>query len=94
MFTGEVVVSATTAPPVLKEQIMAKIDVDAVAAVIDNHTGKVRARFEGFGAETDAHAFLRSCQGPAGGGVKVDFLSSASVITGEKAKKAIGAGRT
>jgi len=72
---------------------MAKLDVDAVAAVVDNHTGKVKAQFEGFGAEKDAKHFLRSCRAPGGGGTKVDFLSSATVITGEAARKAIKQGR-
>lgn len=66
--------------------------VDAVAAVIDKHTGKVKARFEGFGAEADARSFLRQCNQPSRG-EKVDFLSSATVVTGEEAKKALKAGR-
>ncbi len=73
---------------------MEKLDVDACAAVIDKHTGKVKARFEGFGAVSDANHFLRSCRKPGMGGTKVDFLSSATVITGKEAKKAIARGRT
>lgn len=67
--------------------------VKEVAAVIDKHTGRVRARFQGLGAVADARSFLRSTQSPAPGGAKVDHLSSATVITGEKAKKAIRDGR-
>lgn len=69
------------------------LDVDAAAAVIDKHTGRVRAQFIGFGAEADAKSHLRTCQNPGLGGSKVDHLSSATVITGEEARKAIKAGR-
>jgi hypothetical protein len=69
------------------------LNVDAVAVVVDNHTGKVRAQFKGLGAEADAKSFLRQCQRPQRGGTKVDFLSSAAVITGDKAEKAIKQGR-
>ncbi len=72
---------------------MAKLDVDACAVVIDQHTGRVKARFEGFGAEKDARSFLRTCQQPGTGCAKVDFLSSATVITGKAAKKAMQQGR-
>jgi len=67
---------------------MAKMNVDEVAAVIDQHTGKVRARFQGFGAKEDAASFARHCK--QGG---VDFLNTTSIITGEAAKKAIKNGR-
>ncbi len=72
---------------------MELLGVDDVAAVIDKHTGKVRGQFRGIGAEADASAFIRDCQKPQPGGAKVDFLSSAAVITGKKAEKAIKAGR-
>ena len=65
------------------------LNVDEAAAVIDKHTGRVRAQFIGFGAESDANSHLRQCQ--AGG---VDHLSSATVITGDEARKAITKGRT
>lgn len=64
-----------------------------VAVVIDKHTGRVRARFQGLGAIADAKSHLRTCQQGVSGGAKVDHLSSACVITGEKAKKAIKNGR-
>ena len=83
-----------THPLCIKEKIMAKLDVDACAAVIDEHTGSVKAQFEGFGAEKDARSFLRTCQQPGTGRTKVDFLSSATIITGKEAKKAIARGRT
>ena len=67
--------------------------LDAVAAVVDNHTGKVRYQVSGFGAEADAKSFLRSCRQPRRGGDKVDFLSSVSIITGDEAKAAIKKGR-
>jgi len=67
--------------------------IKEVAAVIDKHTGRVRARFQGLGAAADARSFLRSTQSPSPGGAKVDHLSSACVITGDKAKKAILHGR-
>lgn len=69
------------------------INVDDIAAVIDKHTGRVKVQFQGLGATADARSFLRQCQNP-GSGEKVDFLSSASVITGEEARKAIRKGRT
>lgn len=72
---------------------MAIPDLDEVAAVIDKHTGRVRAQFQGLGAAADARSHLRFCQGGGTSGVKVDHLSSACVITGEKAKKAIRDGR-
>jgi len=72
---------------------MAKLDVDAAAVVVDEHTGRVKAQFQGFGAESDANHFLRSCRAPGAGNVKVDFLSSATVITGDAARKAIARGR-
>ena len=72
---------------------MAKLDVDAAAAVIDKHTGRVRAQFMGFGAEADARSHLRTCQAGVPGGAKVDHLSSATVITGDEARKAIKNGR-
>ena len=67
-------------------------DVDACAVVVDEHTGRVRAQFQGIGAEADARSFLRGCKGGAGK-AKVDFLSSSTVITGEKAREAIHKGR-
>lgn len=67
---------------------MDDFNVDEVAVVIDNHTGKVQARFEGFGAAADAKSFLRQCQSG-----RVDHLSSATVVTGDKAKKALRDGR-
>lgn len=72
---------------------MSELDVDATAVVIDKHTGRVKAHFVGFGAEADAKSFLRQCRGAANPKNKVDFLSSAEVITGDKAKKAIVDGR-
>lgn len=69
------------------------LNVDEAAAVIDTHTGRVCAQFAGFGAEADAKAHLRTCQNPGQGGVKVDHLSSATVITGDAARKAIKNGR-
>lgn len=68
------------------------LNVNEAAVVVDNHTGRVRFQCCGFGAERDATAFLRSCQG-APGANKVDCLSSASVITGEAARRAIKNGR-
>lgn len=68
------------------------LNVDEAAAVIDKHTGRVRAQFMGLGAEADARSHLRHCQAGVGG-AKVDHLSSAVVITGEKARKAIKTGR-
>ena len=68
------------------------LNVDEAAAVIDKHTGRVRAQFIGFGAEADAKAHLRTCQAGTGG-AKVDHLSSATVITGDEARKAIKNGR-
>lgn len=67
--------------------------VDATAVVIDKHTGRVRYQCTGFGAEADARSFLRTCQQPGQGNDKVDFLSSACVITGDEAKRAIKKGR-
>lgn len=67
--------------------------LDAAAVVVDNHTGRVRFQCTGFGAEADARAFLNSCRAPRLGNDKVDFLSSASIITGDAAKKAIKKGR-
>lgn len=69
------------------------LNVDEVAVVIDEHTGRLKAKFEGFGAERDARSFLRQCRAPQPGNDKVDFLSSAVVVTGAKAKKAIKTGR-
>lgn len=65
----------------------------AVAAVIDKHTGRVRATFRGLGAESDARSHLRTCQMGGTSGVKVDHLSSACVVTGKEAEKAIKDGR-
>ena len=67
--------------------------LDEVAVVIDKHTGRVRARFEGYGAKRDAESHLRTCQRGVPGGARVDHLSSACVVTGEEAKKAIRKGR-
>lgn len=67
--------------------------LDEVAVVIDKHTGRVRAQFQGLGAEADAKAHLRYCQTGGVSGVKVDHLSSACIVTGDKAKKAITKGR-
>lgn len=71
----------------------AGLNVDEAAVVIDKHTGRVRAQFQGLGAERDAAAHLRHCQSPGPGGAKVDHLSSACVVTGDKARKAIKNGR-
>jgi len=70
------------------------INADETAAVVDQHTGKVKAHFRGLGAKHDAESFLRRCQRTANPKDKVDFLSSATVITGETAAKAIKYGRT
>ena len=77
----------------VKKTENAGLDVDQVAVVIDEHTGKVRARFQGLGATADAQSFLRQCRSPGVGNVKVDFLSSAKVVTGKEAEKAIRTGR-
>lgn len=69
------------------------INPDEIAAVIDKHTGRVKANFQGIGAIKDAKSFLRTCQNPGVSGARVDFLSSATVITGEEARKAIKKGR-
>lgn len=69
------------------------LNVDEAAAVIDKHTGRVCAQFIGFGAEADAKSHLRTCQAGVAGGAKVDHLSSATVITGDKARRAIKKGR-
>jgi len=66
---------------------------DECAVVIDEHTGRLRAKFQGIGATADANAFLRQCRAPKNPKERVDHLSSAVVITGEKAKKAIKNGR-
>lgn len=63
-------------------------DFDACAVVVDNHTGKVLGTFKGLGAEVDAQQHARIC---GSGGVK--HMSSTSVITGDKARKADKAGR-
>lgn len=65
-----------------------KLDPNEKAVVIDKHTGKLQARFEGFGAQRDAESFLRQCV--AG---KVRHLSSACIVTGDKAAEAIRKGR-
>lgn len=75
------------------QQIKSNLKTNEVAAVIDEHTGRVRAQFSGFGAENDAKAFLRGCQRPAPGNKKVDILSSATVVTGQKALDAVKKGR-
>lgn len=67
--------------------------VKDVAVVIDKHTGRVRATFQGLGAGADARSHLRTCQLGGSSGVKVDHLNSACVVTGEQAKKAIRDGR-
>lgn len=64
-------------------------DFDAHAVVVDNHTGRVLATFQGLGAEADARSHARTCRG---GGV--DYMSNTSVITGNEARKAAKAGRT
>lgn len=66
----------------------AKPDFDAHAVVVDDHTGKVIATFQGLGAEADARVHVDICKN---GGV--DHMSSASVITGKEAAKAAKAGR-
>lgn len=70
-----------------KEHHPSGLDLDATAVVIDDHTGRVQAYFQGFGAKEDAERFKRGTQH----GVK--HLSSTSVVTGEKAKRAIKKGR-
>lgn len=70
---------------------MAKAQVpnfDAHAVVVDNHTGKVIANFQGLGAEADAKHHARMC---AQGGV--EHMSSTSILTGKAATKAHKAGR-
>ncbi len=62
--------------------------LDDAAVVVDDHTGKLQARFEGLGAVADAQSFLRQCQRG-----KVNHLSSASVITGKKAREVIRTGK-
>ena len=69
------------------------LNADEAAVVIDNHTGRVRAHFLGFGAEKDAASFVRGCQGGRDPKSRVDFLSSVSVVIGEKARKAIKVGK-
>jgi hypothetical protein len=67
---------------------MAKIDVDAVAAVV-NDNGKVRFFSKGLGAESDCSAALRRL----GGHLKGDKYGKLHLVTGEAAKKAIEKGR-
>ncbi|KKM79071.1 hypothetical protein LCGC14_1353580 [marine sediment metagenome] len=64
------------------------LPVDEIAAVIDNHTGRVRMQASGFGAEADMRSAARTCKTG-----KVDHLSSTSVITGKAAAIAIKNGR-
>ena len=61
---------------------------DAHAVVIDDHTGKVLANFQGLGAEADAQHHARTC---SAGGVK--HMSSVSVVVGKEAVKAHKNGR-
>lgn len=64
-------------------------DFDAHAVVVDDHTGRVLATFQGLGAEADARSHARMCK--SGG---VDHMSSTSVLTGKEAAKVHKAGRT
>ncbi len=61
---------------------------DARAVVVDDHTGRVLAHFQGLGAEEDAHKHASLCKT---GGVR--HMSSVSVVTGDDAAKAEKAGR-
>lgn len=63
-------------------------DFDARAVVVDNHTGKVLANFQGLGAVSDAEHHARLCS--RGG---VTHMSNTSVITGAAAARAHKAGR-
>ena len=63
-------------------------DFDAHAVVVDDHTGKILANFQGLGAEEDANSHKRFCQ--AGG---VNHMSSVSIITGKEAARVHKAGR-
>ncbi len=61
---------------------------DAQAVVVDDHTGRELAHFQGLGAEEDAQHHVRTC---SAGGVK--HMSSVSVITGKEAAKVHKSGR-
>jgi len=69
------------------------LDLDECAVVVDEHTGRVRAHFQGYGAKKDAESFLRQCRAPQNPKSRVDCLSSAKVVTGSEAEKAMRAGR-
>lgn len=58
-----------------------------VACIVDN-TGRLRAHFITDGAKVEADSYLRRCK--AG---KVSHLMDATVVTGDKAKKALENGR-
>ena len=58
-----------------------------LACIVDN-TGRLRAHFITDGAKVEADSYLRRCK--AG---KVSHLMDATVVTGEKAKKALANGR-
>ncbi len=62
-------------------------DFHAHAVVVDDHTGKVLATFQGLGAEEDANKHKSVCKGT------VTHMSSTSVITGAQAAKIAKAGR-
>lgn len=63
-------------------------DFDAHATVVDDHTGKVLATFQGLGAEEDARHHQRLCSGG-----RVKHMSSTSVLTGKEAARVGKAGR-
>lgn len=60
-----------------------KEDSSRIAAIVDDN-GHLQGQFHGFGAQTDAESHLRTCQA---GNVK--HLRGATVVTGDKARKAI-----
>jgi len=63
-------------------------DPTAQVAVIVDNTGRLRAHFITDGAKAEADSYLNRCKTG-----KVEHLMDATVVTGEKAKKALENGR-
>ena len=63
------------------------MSADEVAVVVDNHTGRVKAQYQGVGAIEDAQHTQKATK-------HIKSFGDTSIITGEDALKAIKSGRT
>jgi hypothetical protein len=62
------------------------LDFDAVACIVDKHTGRVQAQFSGPFAEEEARGMMKDC-------AAIKEYQAGQIVTGEEAKRVMRTGR-